>query len=153
MNWRFLTAIAVVIAAVGFLMVTAVNSSAKAVVTVAELLNSGERRENIRLGARVTADPIVSSGGSENPEVKFRVKDIVKADATPSSLTIAVTYRGLQPDTLKAERDVILEGHFDGQGFQAKNLMTQCPSKYKPPTPGEAGAGVPDNTSSQEAKH
>lgn len=143
MNWRFLLAIGVIVLAVGILVVSAVSSSAKAVVTVNELISAGTGRENIRLGARVTSDPIQSSGGVEHPEVRFSVKDITKKEeggsegsVTSAVRSLPVVYDGLQPDTLKAERDVILEGNFDGKQFRAKNLMTQCPSKYKPPTPG-----------------
>lgn len=146
-NWRFYLALTVVAAAIVVLIVSAVKSSAKAVVTVDELLKDAKARENIRVGARVSEGKIENTGG-ERPVVRFFVGDIKKGEdalpgapaaqaAVPPPPRLLVVYEGLMPDTLKSGRDVILEGRFDGTQFAAKNLLTQCPSKYKPPTVGE----------------
>lgn len=140
MNWRFGFALGMVALALGILVVSAQRATAKAVVTVSELMSTSEVRENIRLGARVAEGKIESLGG-DRPEVRFLVKDIIPKNVTPSneqtSFRLPVIYAGFQPDTLKVERDVILEGNYDGKQFLAKNLMTQCPSKYEPPAPGK----------------
>jgi cytochrome c-type biogenesis protein CcmE len=67
--------------------------------------------------------------------VHFLVRDIESAGGS-----IAVTFLGNMPDTLKPGRDVILQGNFDGEEFHANELLTQCPSKYEPPVPGGSKA-------------
>lgn len=59
--------------------------------------------------------------------VSFRLLDKDNAD-----LAIPVVYNGLVPDAFKAGAEVIVEGGMGGEGqFNAKTLMTKCPSKYK----------------------
>ncbi len=131
MNRRFLAAILVVSAAISLLIYSAVTATAKSVVTVSELRASGDSRDNIRLGARVAVGEV---GQTSEPErtVTFSVRDIHAREEE----NIPVVYHGVMPDTLKVGRDVILEGNYDGARFTAKNLVTQCPSKYVPPDPG-----------------
>lgn len=53
-------------------------------------------------------------------------------DKDNASLTIAVRYAGVVPDTFKVGAEVIVEGGMDASGhFSAKSLMTKCPSKYQ----------------------
>jgi cytochrome c-type biogenesis protein CcmE len=113
------------------LVTLGVLSSSKEVVTVRYLLESASPKKSIRLGARVANDQI-SYVTSPAFKLDFVVKD--PADHNPQPSTIAVHYQGIMPDTLKAERDVILEGEFTGKEFIATTLLTQCPSKYVPPT-------------------
>lgn len=129
MNKKFLLSILIIVVSLGVLIYSGVTSTAKAVVTVAQLEQAGSERARVRLGARV-ADGDISYQTSPQFVVKFNVKDPVAAVAA-----IPVVYYGLMPDTLKVGRDVILEGDYDGQQFVAKSLLTQCPSKYEPPVP------------------
>ena len=138
MNKRFFAAIAVVTATIAVLIYSAVTATAKSVVTVAELRAAGAARENIRLGARV-ANGEINQLSSPERTVTFAVRDI----KAPEEEKIPVVYYGVMPDTLKIGRDVILEGSFDGTQFTAKNLVTQCPSKYVPPDPSAKSAASP----------
>ncbi len=54
-------------------------------------------------------------------------------DKVNSEQSIRVDYRGAVPDTFKPGAEVIVEGSFDaaGQVFEARTLITKCPSKYK----------------------
>ena len=131
MHRRFAIAIVLVILTVGLLIYSAVNATAKAVVTVAELRESGGPRSNIRLGARV-ADAPIAYGNEAQPLLHFVVRDITPNGVEP----LPAVYDRAMPDNLKAGRDVILEGSFDGTTFVIKDLVTQCPSKYVPPVPG-----------------
>ena len=133
MNKRFVFALLIVAVTVGTLIYSAAKATAKPVVTVKELIETKAARKNIRVGARVADMPIEQKKDPE-PTVYFSVRDIQAAETE----RLPVVYAGLMPDTLKAGRDVILEGDFDGKGIIAKNLVTQCPSKYVPPTPGAA---------------
>ena len=114
------------------LMYVAIEESAKSVVTVKQLVASGSAKTNIRLGARV-ADSKISYQTEPSFKLSFKVRDVESGGET-----INVVYHGIMPDTLKIGRDVILEGYFDGTSFQAKTLLTQCPSKYEAPKPGES---------------
>jgi cytochrome c-type biogenesis protein CcmE len=129
MNSKFIAAIVVVVAVLSVLIYSASTATAKAVVTVEELLEEGNGRARVRLGARV-ADQDIEYRSEPERQVSFLVKDIQGKGST-----VPVVYYGAMPDTLKTGRDVILEGDYDGQRFVAKSLMTQCPSKYEPPLP------------------
>jgi cytochrome c-type biogenesis protein CcmE len=118
-----------------YLISSAVEESAKKVVTVSELLdasaNSDEySRQRVRLGARVASRDIKIETDPVR-QVSFYIKDISAAQDE----TILVVYEGLMPDTLREGRDVILEGDYKGNTFHANTLNTQCPSKYEPPDP------------------
>lgn len=128
-NWRITLVVVVMIVGVGVLMTSALSNTAKAVVTVNELVQQRSERQNIRLGARVANKDI---NYQTTPEflLQFTVHDIGKSDKQ-----IAVKYQGMMPDTFQAGRDVILDGHFDGNTFVANSLLTQCPSKYEAPSP------------------
>lgn len=54
-------------------------------------------------------------------------------DKMDSAQSIRVDYKGAVPDTFKPGAEVIVEGAFDqsGQVFEARTLITKCPSKYK----------------------
>ena len=116
-------------AAVGALITTATQSSAKAVVTVADLKASNTARQAIRLGARL-ADEHIATKTHPDFLLRFIVTDIASSEGR-----LPVVYHGIMPDTLAVGRDVILEGDFDGKQFVAKSVLTQCPSKYEPPLP------------------
>jgi len=134
-NTRLFFAVGAVAILISVLIYTATSNTAKAVVTVDQLVGGSTARNKIRLGARVTEDPIVYA---TQPEflLRFTVRDIQQ----PLEKIDAV-YHGIMPDTFQAGRDVILEGSFDGKTFAVTSLLTQCPSKYEPPLPG-ANAGA-----------
>jgi cytochrome c-type biogenesis protein CcmE len=47
--------------------------------------------------------------------------------------SLPVIYRGMVPDTFRAGREIVIEGHLDSGGvFQADTILTKCPSKYEP---------------------
>ena len=66
-------------------------------------------------------------------DVKFRLED-----QENKATTLWVEYTGAIPDTFKAGAEVIVEGGLRPDGsFQAKTLMTKCPSKYQKETEAE----------------
>lgn len=131
MNAKFISAILVVASVLTVLIYSAVSESAKAVVTVEELVEEGSERARIRLGARVSEEEIMYTSQPQRT-VSFTVRDI-----EGEGNLVPVVYEGAMPDTLKNGRDVILEGDFVDGTFVATSLMTQCPSKYEPPLPGQ----------------
>ena len=49
---------------------------------------------------------------------------------------LAVSYNGVVPDIFGPGIEVVVEGHYTGQGpFQAQNLLAKCPSKFQAVTP------------------
>lgn len=61
------------------------------------------------------------------PGVIFHIED-----KENNALSIPVRYAGAVPDTFKAGAEVIIEGGMGPEGrFNAKILMTKCPSKYQ----------------------
>ncbi|MCB0358724.1 MAG: cytochrome c maturation protein CcmE [Bdellovibrionales bacterium] len=126
---RFVLLVLVVLGGIGALMYSAVNTTARAVVTVQELRAQGGPVANVQLGGRVTDSPI---DYQTTPEflLRFTVKDIPDGEHA-----IPVVYHGIMPDTLQNGRDVILGGDFDGTTFLAHSLLTQCPSKYEAALP------------------
>jgi cytochrome c-type biogenesis protein CcmE len=49
---------------------------------------------------------------------------------------VAVTYRGLVPDTFKDEAEVVLKGRLGADGFHVEKdgVVAKCPSRYEPTT-------------------
>jgi len=59
--------------------------------------------------------------------------DLARQDGSGA---IGVDYGGILPDMFAAGREVVVEGRYDGKGLAARQIMTSCPSKYEPETPG-----------------
>ena len=148
MQKRVLAAAVIICGVVGALIAAAASSSALPVVTVDQLVQnpaSGAGRSALRIGARVADVPIDYQTSPTPP--RFRLAFTVSDIAVPAS-QMKVVYYGIMPDTLKAGRDVILEGSFDGSTFAASDIKTQCPSKYEPPVPGQKKIEGGESTSS-----
>lgn len=45
---------------------------------------------------------------------------------------IPVEYRDIVPDAFAENRELVVEGRGDAQGFRAERLLVKCPSKYNP---------------------
>lgn len=84
---------------------------------------SGSQLRQVRLFG-VVSDKSLEKGINT---LSFRLQD--KDD---ESLVIPVIYKGQIPDTFKPGAEVIVEGGMKGsEYFDAKTLMTKCPSKYQ----------------------
>lgn len=138
MKNKFIVAVSVVTLSLCTLVYGAVKESKKPVVTVSGLVSDARPRTNVRIGARV-ADIPFDYKTAPTLKLNFSVRD--QADVEGKHL-VEVTYNGPLPETLKAGRDVIMEGDFNNNHFQALVLQTQCPSKYEPPAiPGADHSG------------
>ncbi len=63
-------------------------------------------------------------------------KQLVNFVITEGVQTLPVTYTGVVPDIFRNGAQVVVEGHYSGQGaFQAQTLLTKCPSKFTSTTP------------------
>jgi len=95
-------------------------------------LPAGASRSRIRVAGRVRAD-----GVTYQVEPQLKLSFLVSDPGETSSVRLPVYYEGLKPDMFAGGRDVIIDGDFSDGTLVASRLLTQCPSKYEPPTPGE----------------
>lgn len=123
---KFVIGIAVIVAAVGFLVYTAVDETKMYMLTVAEYVSAGNAYSGttVRIAGRVREDSM--QWDSEKRDLEFKLNDIAGEG------TVNVHYSGILPDMFAEGRDVIVEGpHSDGDVFEATTVLTSCPSKYE----------------------
>jgi len=137
-NLRFFSIIAIV-AAILIFMVFQATTESRATVLIPSQIVSGDIRgadlSRIRVGGKVSADPIryeVSPAFVLKFSIHNPGKDV--SEQNPSQ-TIPVVYQGIKPDMFTEGRDVIIDGEYKDGVLQAQKLLTQCPSKYEPPSP------------------
>lgn len=59
--------------------------------------------------------------------------NLVRFVLTDSGKGLSVVYKGALPDLFVTGNEVGVVGHLDSSGvFQAKTIITKCPSKYEP---------------------
>lgn len=139
MNIRFLSIVIAAAAICVFLVLQATQESRAAVLIPSELLAQAKDTaslKRIRVGGKVAALPIEYS---VDPAfvLKFSIINPGKNDPTADSVAgaIPVVYEGIRPDMFTVGRDVIIDGEYTDGVLQASKLLTQCPSKYEPPSP------------------
>ena len=129
---RVIIAAAVVIAAMGYLIFTGLQSTSVYYMTVSELTASGSSSPvrpfgDVRVAGIVQENSVQRTPG--DPTVRF-----IMADEGGS---IPVVYRGLVPDIFGPNIQVVVEGKYTNGVFQASTLLAKCPSKFTSqiPTP------------------
>lgn len=140
MNLRFITVVIVAVAVCAFLVVQATNESSATVYIPSQLLaeaKKGVALKRIRVGGKVAEMPIQYS---VSPQflLRFSIVDPGKPGASEHkdiAQLIPVEYAGIRPDMFTVGRDVIIDGEFEEGMLHASKLLTQCPSKYEPPSP------------------
>ena len=115
----------VVIAAVGYLILTGVKQTGMQYMTVTELagLDRAPEAEGFRLDGKVAPGSVVYD--QREPRLQFQMTD--------GKENIAVIYPGLMPDAFAAGREVVVEGSYrhSERALYASKLVTKCPSKYE----------------------
>ncbi len=141
---RFVIGVSLVIAAIAYLIITAVRNTAEYYLTVSEVKSrqaelSGQM---LRVAGRVVPGTIQWDPSSLT--LKFAIAQPPPGDGQPSVTTVAATAltparfnvmsRGQpKPDMFAPGRDVIVEGLLTGDStLQARQVLTSCPSKYSP---------------------
>lgn len=93
--------------------------------TVDELLADRARQAGrpIRVNGLLVEGSIARKPGTD--EYRFEL--------TKNGETIAVTYRGILPETMLPGRELVVEGALAAAGneFAATEILTKCPSKYE----------------------
>lgn len=126
---RTVYAVALVLFLAGFgtLLMAGLKQNSIYFLNVSEALAMpAENIQQIRLFGTVAEESLVYD--SQHMGVHFLLED-----SDDASQRIAVQYRGVVPDLFQPGAEVILEGGYlvqDGV-FNAKTLMTKCPSKYE----------------------
>ncbi len=121
----YAAALLLLLGAVGFLVYSGLSENSVYFLNVSEALAmKPDQLQSARLFGTVASGGITHP--SEGPGVSFQLQD---KDNT--RLTVPVAYKGAVPDTFKPGVEVIVEGDFHPNGFDAHTLMTKCPSKYQ----------------------
>ena len=140
MNLRFISLILAAVAICVFMILQATQESVATVLIPSQLLSGDTGKadlKRIRVGGKVSSLPVdysVTPGFT----LKFSIVNPGKdsdAQTTDAAKTVPVVYQGIKPDMFTAGRDVIIDGEFRDGTLYASKLLTQCPSKYEPPSP------------------
>jgi cytochrome c-type biogenesis protein CcmE len=142
-NLRFVIGVSVAVAAIAYLIITAVRNTAEYYLTVNEakarqLELSGQM---LRVAGRVVPGTIQWNPSSLT--LKFAITQPPPGDGQAEVTTVAasaqaparftVVSRGQpKPDMFAPGRDVIVEGLLQDNTIQARQVLTSCPSKYLP---------------------
>lgn len=133
-QFKFVAGIAVMLGTVGFLVWTAVDQTKMYMITVSEFLDSGSAYADstVRIAGKVAPGSVKWS--AETRELEFTVIDMA---GQPGE--VRVHYTGLLPDMFAEDRDVVVEGPFTRESpFEARAVLTSCPSKYQADQDGAA---------------
>jgi cytochrome c-type biogenesis protein CcmE len=125
MNLKFGIAGSVLVLAIGYLVLTGMQSSAVYYMTVSELQSTGGKS----LGRQVRVAGDVASGSVEKQQGGLALRFVVQ-DAGGS---FPVVYRGGPvPDIFGENVQVVVEGKLQQDGtFAADTLLAKCPSKFE----------------------
>jgi cytochrome c-type biogenesis protein CcmE len=141
---RFVIGVSLVVAAIAYLIITAVRNTAEYYLTVNEIKarQAELSGQMFRVAGRVVPGTIQWDPSSLT--LKFAITQPPPGDGQPSLTTDAATAltparfkvmsRGQpKPDMFAPGRDVIVEGLLTGDStIQACQVLTSCPSKYSP---------------------
>ncbi len=139
---RFLIGAGLIVAAIAYLIFAAIRTTSEYYLTVEEVSAREPelKGQSLRIAGRVVNGPIAWDPATLT--LKFAIAPIpdgsagaVKAIAVGNAVApIKVIAVGEpKPDMFAAGRDVIVEGRLgDGGVVNATQVMTSCPSKYRP---------------------
>ena len=122
----YIAALVLFLSGVGYLMYAGLTENSVYFLNVAEALAAPqEKLAAVRLFGTVAERDLAPLDGASG--VRFRLED-----KDNKAQTIVVRYKGAVPDAFKPGAEVIVEGVMEhGGAFNAKTLMTKCPSKYQ----------------------
>ena len=133
MNLKFISLVIAALAVGGIMVFQATRETTALVKLPSDLVALGTegKMSRIRVAGKVAEGSVEYS---VQPEIvlRFKIQDPGKAD--PTLPTVAVVYNGLKPDMFAPGRDVIIDGEYGAGTLHASKLLTQCPSKYEPPS-------------------
>ncbi len=129
---KFLVGGLVILAAVGYLIVTSFGSSAQYFLTVSELRAKGTNiiGDDVRISGVVIGDSIQYE--SQSLRLEFDIVDSLDDQSNP----LHVVYIGPKPDLMQHEAQAIIEGIWQEDGTfyahsRADSLLLKCPTRYE----------------------
>lgn len=123
---KFLIAALIIVAAVGYMIYSAVQSGSEYYATTSEIKSMGAQAigQQMKLGGRVVEGSVQWDKGSN--KVSFSLTD-------DKQQVLPVAFTGVVPDTFAPGVDVVVEGKLGADGsFQANSMLAKCASKYEP---------------------
>ncbi len=122
----YVVALLLFLSGAGFLVYSGLTENSIYFLHISEALAvENDKLKAARLFGVVHDKDIVFADGK--PGVSFHLVDLEN-----TSKSLLIQYQGAVPDTFKAGAEVIVEGGLSPDGsFNAKTLMTKCPSKYE----------------------
>lgn len=123
----YFVALTLFLIGIGYIFFSGVSSNSIYFLDVSEALAMPpEELKAARLFGTVKDSQTVENGSTVS--VRFQLED-----QKDQSQTLVVVYSGLVPDAFKDGAEVIVEGKYtlEDKHFDAKTLMTKCPSKYE----------------------
>lgn len=154
-RWKFMVGGVLILAAIGYLIVSGTLAGARYFITVEELLNNPDYvGQTVRISGAVLGESIQFD--EENLVMEFTISNIPQqfdnlAVALHESVTnanaprINVRVEGQpKPDLLQHEAQAILTGKIDENGvFVASELLLKCPSRFEEAGPDPSALGTP----------
>src|SRR5512133_2179162 len=121
---RFIVAGYILVAALAYMIYSAIASNSEYYLTVSEVQAIGPQAQQsqVKIGGKVVDGTISWDRGSS----------AVGFDITDGEKQMRVAYRGVVPDSFQPGADVILEGKVQQDGsFAATTMLAKCASKYE----------------------
>ena len=119
---KFIFGGAIIVLAVGYLIVSSIGGSTAYYLTVEEVKAQGPSERTVRVAGDVIGETI--EWNAKELMLRFKITD--------ASGSLAVIYNGPRPDMLKDDAEAVVEGRYiEGGSFEANNLLLKCPSKYE----------------------
>ncbi len=139
---KFLAGGLVILAAVGYLIISSFGSSSQYFLTVNELRDKGNEvvGDDVRISGIVIGDSI--SFDVQSLRLEFDVVDDLNNPQGP----LHVVYQGPKPDLLQHEAQAIIEGVWREDDVfyahtRADSLLLKCPTRYEEDYPEQAEEG------------
>lgn len=146
-RWKYLVGSVLIMASIGYLMVSTVLS-ARFYVTVDEALSGVHAGETIRLSGAVLGETINHTidrdeTGRTRSVITFTISHIpaevdnlaealYRSVNDPTMARLDVYYEGAKPDLLQHEAQAIVTGEIREDGvFYANELLLKCPSRFE----------------------
>ena len=115
---------AIILVVLIYLIISSTQGSVVYAMTLQELRDRGSSiyGQGIRVGGNVHENSIAFN--ASDLTLSFTIYD--------GDLILPVEYKGAQPDMLRDDAQVLVEGKYGEDGlFRATKLMLKCPSKYE----------------------
>jgi len=132
MKPKYLLGLALIAAAVVFLIVTSMSANAQYFYTVEELRAKGQSLidQNVRVSGAVINSSTKFEVRDNQPYLEFEIAD---AETVGAQTPLRIVYNGPKPDLIEEPHaQAIVEGHLGADGsFHADNLLLKCPSRYE----------------------